>query len=236
MGTAPNLKFYAANVDTIVGIDFNAAMQPFALESAAQAGVEASKLQLVVGKAEALPLPDACVDAVIATHVSCKAVHGVGTGAAKLVVTALRHDAEKGTEFDYLAYEAPAAPQTTTFADAVAALPSSLPLVPFVLQLFCSVEDVPRSLSEILRVLKPGGRYIFLEHVAAGPHSPRLRCVQCWLTPAWSVLADGCCLNRDTLAQIEAAGFSKVEAEHLDIQLPWLGRILGPHVAGVAFK
>ena len=84
MGTAPNLKFYAANVDTIVGIDFNAAMQPFALESAAQAGVEASKLQLVVGKAEALPLPDACVDAVVATHVSSTVVYGVGTCAANV--------------------------------------------------------------------------------------------------------------------------------------------------------
>ncbi|GAB4816616.1 hypothetical protein N2152v2_003662 [Parachlorella kessleri] len=170
MGTAPNLKFYAANVDTIVGIDFNAAMQPFALESAAQAGVEPGKLQLVVGRAEALPLPDACVDAVIATH------------------------------------------------------------------LFCSVEDVPRAMGEILRVLKPGGRYIFLEHVAAGPHNPRLHSIQCWLTPAWSVLADGCCLNRDTLTQIEAAGFSKVDAEHHEIHLPWLGRILAPHVTGVAFK
>jgi ubiquinone/menaquinone biosynthesis C-methylase UbiE len=70
MGTAPNLKYYADRVDEIVGIDFNAAMQPYALESAAQEGVPAGKLQLVVGRAENLPLPDSCMDAVVATHVS----------------------------------------------------------------------------------------------------------------------------------------------------------------------
>lgn len=53
-----------------MGVDFNRAMQPYALHSAVQAGVLPGKLQLLVGRAEALPLPDASVDAVVATHVS----------------------------------------------------------------------------------------------------------------------------------------------------------------------
>lgn len=46
----------------------------------------------------------------------------------------------------------------------------------------CSVEDGAATLQEVLRVLKPGGRFYFIEHVAA-PQQTRLRTAQDWLSP-----------------------------------------------------
>jgi hypothetical protein len=108
---------------------------------------------------------------------------------------------------------------------------SHLPL----LQLMCSVEDVPRAMREILRVLRPGGKYIFLEHVGA-PHHTHLHSLQRWLTPVSAALADGCHVDRDTLGQIEAAGFSRVEADHFNAPVPWPASVFAPHIAGVATK
>ena len=61
------------------------------------------------------------------------------------------------------------------------------------------------SLQEVWRVLKPGGRLRFMEHVRAS--SPGLAAMQDFVTPVWKAIADGCCPNRATVAAIEAAGF-----------------------------
>jgi hypothetical protein len=61
-------------------------------------------------------------------------------------------------------------------------------------------------LGEIRRVLRAGGRLIFLEHVAADERPERLA----WqerLEPIWSRLAGGCHLTRRTHELIGAAGF-----------------------------
>lgn len=95
----------------------------------------------------------------------------------------------------------------------------------------CSVYDPTRALAEIMRVLKPGGRFVFVEHVAAQPGS-RLRRVQNWVNPLWKRVADGCHANRETWAIIEAAGFRNVQIEHYATSLP----LVAPHIAGVATK
>src|SRR5262249_44242175 len=44
---------------------------------------------------------------------------------------------------------------------------------------------------KILRVLKPGGKLVFIEHVAA-PAGTWLRRLQNWVTPVWKRMGDGC--------------------------------------------
>ena|SRR5579859_6225159 len=95
----------------------------------------------------------------------------------------------------------------------------------------CSVPDQQHVLQEIRRVLKPGGRFVFIEHVAARRETG-LRRRQQFVRPLWSLLADGCHPDRETWAAIDNAGFSDVQLEHFRIPMP----IVGPHIAGYAVK
>ena len=70
---------------------------------------------------------------------------------------------------------------------------------------FCSVDDPERGFQEIHRVLKPGGELRLLEHVRG--HSSWVARLQDRLTPRWSRIVGGCCLNRPTLETALAAGF-----------------------------
>ena len=95
----------------------------------------------------------------------------------------------------------------------------------------CSVNDVDSTLDEIRRVLKPGGHFVFVEHVAA-PSGTRLRHAQNAFCPLWGFLGDGCHPNRETLAAIQRAGFRHVDAETFHLPIP----IVGPHIAGKASR
>jgi len=79
----------------------------------------------------------------------------------------------------------------------------------------CSISDVERALAEIRRVLKPGGRLLFVEHGRAP--EPKVRWWQDQLTPVWKRLSGGCHLNRAMNVLIEGAGFQleRVETGYL---------------------
>jgi SAM-dependent methyltransferase len=117
-------------------------------------------------------------------------------------------------------------------ADAMALPDASVDAVVSTLVL-CSVADLSGTLAEIHRVLRPGGRFIFLEHVAA-PSGTWLRRAQRIARPAWRALNDNCHPDRETSAAIERAGFVDVQFEHLDGPLPI--PIIKPHIAGTAHK
>jgi len=104
----------------------------------------------------------------------------------------------------------------------------------------CSVNDTDKVLKQVHRVLVPGGKFFFLEHIKEWDESRAVkRCLQDVLTwtGAWPMMCDGCCLNRETDRNINAAGFSSVECErkYAPMDHP-IFDIVNPMVMGVASK
>ena len=95
----------------------------------------------------------------------------------------------------------------------------------------CSVPHPELVMQEVRRVLKPGGRYIFVEHVAA-PDSPVIRFVQRIIRPLWACCADGCNPNRKSWETIERAGFDQVFLDHFRLGVP----VVSPHISGSAIN
>lgn len=95
----------------------------------------------------------------------------------------------------------------------------------------CSVRDVPRALSEIRRVLRPGGELRFFEHGRA--QGRIMTTTQRALDrTVWPLLFGGCHTARDTLAAIEAAGFElgtyrRLRVPERGVQLPTSPCVLG---------
>jgi ubiquinone/menaquinone biosynthesis C-methylase UbiE len=87
----------------------------------------------------------------------------------------------------------------------------------------CTVRDLPRSLAEIRRVLRPGGEFRFVEHVRGEALLGR---VQDLMQPAWGWVSAGCNLNRRTEPAIRAAGFEIGSIEHRKMS-PWMPAIVG---------
>jgi ubiquinone/menaquinone biosynthesis C-methylase UbiE len=59
----------------------------------------------------------------------------------------------------------------------------------------CSIQQVELAISEIYRVLKPGGKFLFIEHGLS--NEPKIQTWQHRLTPLQKIIADGCHLDRE---------------------------------------
>jgi ubiquinone/menaquinone biosynthesis C-methylase UbiE len=69
----------------------------------------------------------------------------------------------------------------------------------------CSIPDIGSALQEMRRVLRPGGRLLFVEH-GRSPE-PGVERWQDRLTPIWQRLSGGCHLNRKIDDLLRSAGF-----------------------------
>jgi len=94
----------------------------------------------------------------------------------------------------------------------------------------CTVDDQPRALRELRRVLRPRGRLLFIEHVRS--EDPRLARWQDRVLPLNRRVGHGCHCNRPTLDGIRGAGFEVTRLE-LDT-LKHVPPVLRPLVVGVA--
>ncbi|GJL95213.1 MAG: S-adenosylmethionine-dependent methyltransferase [Hyphococcus sp.] len=96
----------------------------------------------------------------------------------------------------------------------------------------CTIPGVEEALAGMRRVLKPDGKFVFLEHGAA----PDVN-VATWqnrLNGLWGAMAGGCHLNRNTEEMVNQAGFTidKLESKYAD----WMPKIAGYVTAGVASR
>jgi ubiquinone/menaquinone biosynthesis C-methylase UbiE len=162
---------------------------------------------------------------------------GAGTG--------LNHDLFPATVSELTLTE-PFAPMASQLREKVAALTVPVSVVeapaealPFADDSFdtvaltlvlCTVPEPDRALSEIARVLKPGGRLLFLEHVRS--EDERLARWQDRLNGPWRAFGHGCNCNRDTAAAI---GRSPLELERAERgRIPRMPPLVTPMLIGAA--
>jgi ubiquinone/menaquinone biosynthesis C-methylase UbiE len=96
----------------------------------------------------------------------------------------------------------------------------------------CTVPDQARALGELHRVLKPGGRLLFIEHVRA--EDTKLARLQDRINRINRVVAHGCNCNRNTLEAISAAGFAVTEVERGELKKA--PPFVRPLIVGVATR
>lgn len=96
----------------------------------------------------------------------------------------------------------------------------------------CSVPLPSMALQELFRVVRPGGRFLFLEHGQSPDRS--VRRWQDGLTPVWKHLGDGCHLNRPMVQMIQAQGWTVTAVENF--YLPGVPKAFGYFSQGIAVK
>ena len=95
----------------------------------------------------------------------------------------------------------------------------------------CSITRVERAIAEIYRVLKPRGKFFFIEHGLS--NDPQIQAWQNRLTPLQKIIADGCHLNRN-IEQLVKQKFTEIEI--VKFYAPNFPKFAGYMYQGVATK
>ena len=95
----------------------------------------------------------------------------------------------------------------------------------------CSIANVDQAIQEIYRVLKPGGRFFFIEHGLS--EDPGVQSWQHRLNPIQKIIGDGCHLDRNIQTLIKKR-FQDIEIEQFDMENA--PKTLGHLYRGVATK
>lgn len=97
---------------------------------------------------------------------------------------------------------------------------------------FCTIPQPEKAVKEMYRVLKPGGKLVFYEHVASS--RPGVHTWQKRINPVWKRLACGCEITRDTRQLFSRAGFHFKQIN--DFEHGKVPALMAPIISGVAAK
>ncbi len=95
----------------------------------------------------------------------------------------------------------------------------------------CSIPQADKAIAEVYRLLKPGGKFFFIEHGLS--QDPKIQAWQNRLTPIQKAIADGCHLNRQ-IEHIVRQKFNDLTVKQF--YAPKLPKVIGYMYRGIAVK